>query len=160
LKALEEASVNFRRIEGFLTRATEILGAEIEPKLSAEFAHAMNDDLSSTCWFGSNFRRSSLRRSCVIRERQNCAGTSRIPCSLVPYKYLVAILTIYIATSTGASTEVIDGLIALALEQREAARARKDFSTSDSIRDHISGLGITLEDTPSGPRWSIDTQGK
>ena len=63
-------------------------------------------------------------------------------------------------STSGASTEVIDGLIALALEQREAARARKDFSTSDSIRDHISGLGITLEDTPSGPRWSITPQGK
>ena len=33
-EALEESAVNFRRIEGFLARAGEILGAEIKPKIS------------------------------------------------------------------------------------------------------------------------------
>jgi cysteinyl-tRNA synthetase len=48
----------------------------------------------------------------------------------------------------------IDGLIKLALEQREAARLRKDFVAADQIRDQIASLGITVEDTSSGPRWS------
>jgi cysteinyl-tRNA synthetase len=49
---------------------------------------------------------------------------------------------------------VLDGLIKLALEQREAARLRKDFATADQIRDQIASLGITVEDTSNGPRWS------
>jgi cysteinyl-tRNA synthetase len=48
----------------------------------------------------------------------------------------------------------LDGLIKLALEQREAARLRKDFATADQIRDQIASLGITVEDTSNGPRWS------
>ncbi|NBQ35538.1 MAG: cysteine--tRNA ligase, partial [Actinobacteria bacterium] len=48
----------------------------------------------------------------------------------------------------------MDGLIKLALEQREAARARKDFTAADQIRDQIAALGITVEDTANGPRWS------
>jgi cysteinyl-tRNA synthetase len=50
----------------------------------------------------------------------------------------------------------VDGLIALLLEQREAARVRKDFAAADAIRDRIISMGITIEDTPSGPRWSIN----
>jgi cysteinyl-tRNA synthetase len=47
-------------------------------------------------------------------------------------------------------------LIALLLEQREAARLRKDFAAADAIRDRIVGLGITIEDTANGPRWSVN----
>jgi cysteinyl-tRNA synthetase len=48
----------------------------------------------------------------------------------------------------------MDGLVKLALEQREAARLRKDFAAADAIRDQIASLGVIVEDTPNGPRWS------
>jgi cysteinyl-tRNA synthetase len=54
-----------------------------------------------------------------------------------------------------ASTDALDGLIQLALDQRNAARARKDFAAADAIRDQILHLGILIEDTPQGTRWSI-----
>ena len=41
------------------------------------------------------------------------------------------------------------------LEQRQAARANKDFTTADAIRDRIKAAGIEVEDTPSGPSWSL-----
>ena len=41
------------------------------------------------------------------------------------------------------------------LEQREAARKGKDFATADAIRDRIKAAGIEIEDTPSGPAWSL-----
>ncbi|HEY5277776.1 MAG TPA: cysteine--tRNA ligase, partial [Coriobacteriia bacterium] len=50
---------------------------------------------------------------------------------------------------------ILDGVIAELLEQRQAARARKDFAASDAIRDRLTNLGISVEDTPSGPRWSL-----
>ncbi|CAB4542896.1 unannotated protein [freshwater metagenome] len=52
--------------------------------------------------------------------------------------------------------ELLDGLITLALEQRTAARARKDFAASDEIRDSLTALGITIEDTPTGSRWTVN----
>ena len=39
--------------------------------------------------------------------------------------------------------------------QRTAARDRKDFAASDQIRDGLAALGIIIEDTAQGPRWSI-----
>lgn len=60
------------------------------------------------------------------------------------------------ATSGGADlTGALDGVIQLALAQRAAARDRKDFAASDQIRDGLAALGIVIEDTAQGPRWSI-----
>ncbi len=36
------------------------------------------------------------------------------------------------------------------VEQREAARARRDWATSDDLRDQIAALGWEVRDTPSG----------
>jgi cysteinyl-tRNA synthetase len=52
-------------------------------------------------------------------------------------------------------THVTDGLVSLALEQRQAARARKDFAAADAIRDQLNSLGVSVEDTPQGPRWEL-----
>ncbi len=45
----------------------------------------------------------------------------------------------------------IDKLLALRVEARKA----KDFAKSDQIRNLLTEAGVVLEDTPSGPRWSI-----
>jgi len=57
-------------------------------------------------------------------------------------------------------TTALDGVITLALAQRAAARERKDFAASDAIRDGLAALGITIEDTAQGPRWSISRDGQ
>ena len=51
--------------------------------------------------------------------------------------------------------KVVDALVAVALEQRQAARARKDYAASDAIRDQLHAAGIVVEDTPAGPRWEL-----
>jgi cysteinyl-tRNA synthetase len=53
-------------------------------------------------------------------------------------------------------TAAIDVLVSGLLEQRAQARADKDFATADAIRDRIKAAGIEVEDTPDGPKWSID----
>ena len=45
-EALEESAIAFRRIEAFLSRATELLKKEPEAKFSAEFKTAMDNDLA------------------------------------------------------------------------------------------------------------------
>ena len=46
-------------------------------------------------------------------------------------------------------------LVAGLLEQRQQARAAKDFATADAIRDRIKAAGIEVEDGPSGSTWSL-----
>jgi len=56
----------------------------------------------------------------------------------------------------GASGKVIDGLMAMVLEERAKAKAAKDWATSDKIRDALKELGITVKDTKDGAEWSIN----
>ena len=53
------------------------------------------------------------------------------------------------AADQGADSSAIAELVA----QREDARARKDFTRADEIRDDLRRRGVTVEDTPSGPVW-------
>lgn len=54
-------------------------------------------------------------------------------------------------------TELLDGLVELVSAQRQEARARRDFGTSDAIRERLAELGVVLEDTPDGVRWKRGT---
>jgi cysteinyl-tRNA synthetase len=54
-------------------------------------------------------------------------------------------------------TGVVDALVGVALEQRQEARARKDYAAADAIRDRLAAAGIAVEDTPAGPRWELES---
>jgi cysteinyl-tRNA synthetase len=52
--------------------------------------------------------------------------------------------------------DVVKGLMDLVLTIRKKVREKKDFSTSDQIRNALQNLKITVKDTKEGPVWSID----
>ncbi len=56
---------------------------------------------------------------------------------------------------SGKSGEIISGLMDMVLEQRAAAKAAKDWTTSDHIRDALKALGITVKDTKDGAEWTL-----
>ena len=51
--------------------------------------------------------------------------------------------------------DVLGSLVRLTLQQRDAARARRDYATADAIRDGLDEIGVQVEDTPEGPRWEL-----
>lgn len=55
-----------------------------------------------------------------------------------------------------ASAERESGLIRLLIDLRAEARAAKDWTTADKIRDQLSELGIILEDRPDGTVWKVE----
>jgi cysteinyl-tRNA synthetase len=150
-EALEESATAFGRIEAFLARAKSVLGAEPELLIADEFAAAMNDDLAvpqALAFIAESMRigNTSADDKKVIAKT---AGEIRGALSILGCDPLDPVF----ATSK-SNDAAMDGLIKLALEQREAARLRKDFAAADAIRDQIASLGVIVEDTPNGPRWS------
>jgi len=150
-EALEESATAFKRIEAFLSRAESILGKAPEILIADEFASAMNDDLAVP--LGLAFISESMRIGNTAGEDKKVlaktAGEIRGALSILGCDPKDAAFA-----SSKSNDLAMDGLIKLALEQREAARARKDFAAADQIRDQIASLGITVEDTSNGPRWS------
>ncbi|MBQ7623631.1 MAG: cysteine--tRNA ligase, partial [Bacteroidales bacterium] len=59
--------------------------------------------------------------------------------------------------SAGGARKVIDGLMQMVLEQRAAAKAAKDWTASDHIRDSLKALGIQVKDTKDGVEWTLDS---
>ncbi|MBQ9846291.1 MAG: cysteine--tRNA ligase [Clostridia bacterium] len=48
----------------------------------------------------------------------------------------------------------IDEQVEEMIRQRTEARKNRDFATADAIRDKLKEMGITLEDTPQGVKWT------
>ena len=150
-EALAESATSFKRVEAFLSRAESVLGKEVEILIAPEFAAAMNDDLAvpqALAFIAESMRigNSSAEDKKVIAKT---AGEIRGALSILGCDPKDAVFA-----SSKSNDPAMDGLIKLALDQREAARLRKDFATADQIRDQIAALGITVEDTANGPRWS------
>jgi cysteinyl-tRNA synthetase len=161
-EALAESATAFRRIEGFLTRSVELLGVAPTPVISAAFADAMNDDLAVPTALATISEALKTGNSAIT------AGDKAVIASAAnEIRGALDVLgcdpfdPVFAAGAAGEDmTAALDGVIKLALEQRTAARARKDFAASDAIRDGLASLGITIEDTAQGPRWSISRDGQ
>ena len=157
--SLDEAASAFRRIESFVRRAAGRVGADSGASaLPADFTDAMDDDLSTPAAIA------------VIHETVRTGNTAladgndpAVAGALGSVRAMLDVLGLdpldpQWASAPGSDerlTTVTDGLVSLALEQRQAARARKDFSAADAIRDQLTALGVSVEDTPQGPRWEL-----
>ena len=156
-EALQEAATNFQRIENFLNRAKELVG-DFEGIISAPVKAAFDDDLAVPQVLAQIS--DALRRgnSAITENNQ-----TQIKTAAAEIRGALSILgcdpfdASFAANSAASAdlTDALDGVIQLALAQRAAARDRKDFASSDAIRDGLAALGITIEDTPQGPRWTI-----
>jgi cysteinyl-tRNA synthetase len=160
-EALAESATAFKRIEGFLQRSVEILGVQPTPIISQVFTDAMNDDLAvptalasiSEALRAGNSAITAGNKAVVASSANEIRGALEV-LGCDPFDPAFA--------GSGSHDDVntaLDGVIQLALAQRTAARERKDFAASDEIRDGLAALGITIEDTAQGPRWSITGNG-
>ncbi|MEV2274601.1 cysteine--tRNA ligase [Nocardiopsis sp. NPDC049922] len=154
--ALQEAAAAYQRIEGFLTRAVEVLG-EVVPAATvpADFASAMNDDLGvsqALAVVHGHVREGNTALAAGDKDRAaELAGELRAMLAILGLDPLGE----QWAGGGAGLREVVDALVAVALEQRQAARARKDYAAADAIRDQLAEAGVIVEDTPQGPRWDL-----
>ena len=154
--ALDESAIAFRRIESFLKRATEITGSQPQAIIGKSFAAAMNDDLAvpaGLATIAENLRLGNQAitdadSAAITKNANEIRGALEI-LGCDPFDIHFA------AGSSTDLTQAMDGVVKLALAERASARERKDFAASDAIRDGLLALGITIEDTAQGPRWSM-----
>ena len=161
-EALAESATAFRRIEGFLTRSVEILGTHPTPVISQVFRDALNDDLAvPTALASISEALKSGNNAITAGDKAVIASSANEIRGALDVLGCDPFDPAFAQSGTGSDmTTALDGVIQLALAQRTAARERKDFTASDAIRDGLAALGITIEDTAQGPRWSISRDGK
>ncbi len=69
--------------------------------------------------------------------------------------FVFDILGLKAEEASGGSDNLVDGLMETILEIREGAKANKDWTTADKIRDGLNSLNIAVKDTPEGASWEI-----
>jgi cysteinyl-tRNA synthetase len=155
--ALREAAVAYRRIEGFVRRAAEVVGPGRPKDVPPEFAAAMNDDLNTSAALAVVHE--------TIREGNTALAAGDEPGirgALTEVRAMLGVLGLDPLDPAwrgkddkGDLKPVVDALVKLALDQRAQARGRKDWSAADAVRDQLKNAGIQVEDTPAGPRWTV-----
>jgi cysteinyl-tRNA synthetase len=164
---LTEAAAAYRRIENFVLRATEAVGREdggqpgaaVVPNaasLPAAFTAALDDDLNVPEALA--VVHGAIHEGNSALADRDAAGVAK---HLAGVRGMLGVLGLDPleepwAGSAGTQLRpVLDALVGIALEQREAARARKDYPAADAIRDRLLRAGIQVEDSPDGPRWEL-----
>jgi cysteinyl-tRNA synthetase len=161
--ALAEAVAAYRRIEGFVDRAAEALGDApdvplVPGNLPLSFTSAMNDDLGVPAALAAVHA--------AVRDGNTALQQGQLDDvrdSLAQVRAMLSVLGLDPLSEPWTSTdnqneqmrEIVGALVQVALDQRQAARARKDYATADALREGLEKAGIAVEDTPNGPRWEI-----
>ncbi|MEE3330974.1 MAG: cysteine--tRNA ligase [Myxococcota bacterium] len=143
-EAIRGAEKSWRRLGAALAALTDAQG-EADPTVQeaprAAFRAAMCDDLNTPRALAVVFdvakssELSDIDKRTLLLEFDSVLGLD--------------LESAGVEGEAGESDPRIDAL----LEQRNEARAAKDFAESDRIRDELAAEGIEIIDTPEGARW-------
>ncbi|HIT76680.1 MAG TPA: cysteine--tRNA ligase [Candidatus Avipropionibacterium avicola] len=157
--SLEEATTALQRIDHFVDRAQELVGTvDGTGELPEAFVTAMDDDLATPTAVAEIY--GAVRQG---NQALESGDTEEVRIQLTAVQAMLDVLGLRAADPVWSAADaaddrlepVVDGLVRTLLDQREAARGRKDWDTADAIRDSVAALGLTITDTPDGPRWSL-----
>ena len=163
--SVAEAGQGYRRIEGFLRRSWEMIGdgravPEVDPALRLQgFDDAMDSDLAVPQALA--VLHEEVRRGNAALTAQSITGVEGAFGATLAMIDVLGLNPWDPLWATGEkagtqATEVIDALVQVLMGQRQEARARKDFAAADAIRDGLDQIGIRIEDTAQGARWTLE----
>ena len=114
-----------------------------------QFITAMDDDLNTADGIAAIFDLVSDINTKIINK-----DVSKNVCTAAAdmFDELTGVLGLVYNRKSNSLDEEIEKLI----EERQQARANKDWATADRIRDELKAQGITLKDTPQGVIWTKD----
>jgi cysteinyl-tRNA synthetase len=160
-EALADAAAGYRRLEGFVRRAIERLGdAGAVGRLPEAFVAAMDDDLGVPAALAVLHESVSEGNRLLADPTSDDAGLVTVLASVRRMMGVLGVDPLDAQWAQGGGSDAahaaLDTLVTELLADRHAARAARDFTRADTIRDELKAAGILIEDTPAGSRWSLE----
>ncbi len=116
---------------------------------------AMNDDFNSPIVIANLFEGVRIINS-VHNNLEKLTAKDIILLKNIFDTFAIQVLGLKEEKNNQSTNQKLDGLMDLIIDLRRNARAGKDFTTSDKIRDELSNLGIAIKDTRDGTTWEIE----
>jgi cysteinyl-tRNA synthetase len=161
LKRLWEAYENLEKLQsasgGFTPQAEDKeLDAKVK-KLIDEFDEFMNDDFNTAKVLANMFELVPVINS-MKDKTISVSALSKETFDLLQKQMKIFIEDIFgLKTITEGDNEKLRGVMQLLIDIRKEARSKKDFATSDRIRNQLQQLGILLKDEKDGSiSWGIE----
>ena len=145
-------NINYRLDDDTASEAAPDLAKAIE-KTEQKFVTAMDDDFNV-----QNALTAIYDLLPVVNANANSEKADKKTLELFEKKLAAWLLVFGVDTeklcaqSAGSNDDEIEELV----KQRDEARTNKDWATSDKLRDQLKEMGITIQDTPQGTRWTRD----
>jgi len=161
LKRLWEAYENLNKLQAMnAERKTDSTDKELDDKVNkliTEFDEFMNDDFSTARVLANMFELAPVINS--LKDKIiPITSLSKQTLELLQKQFSVYIENILgLKSVSEADNTKLQGIMHLLIDIRKEARKKKDFVTSDKIRNQLSQLGISIKDEKDGEMsWSIE----
>lgn len=153
LDRLMETIANLERIE---PTANGSITLDYAKELEAKCYEAMDDDLNTPIVISHLFDACRVVNQ-LIDKKQTITPDALTKLKEVFHTFSFDILGLKTETDGNAAREEsFSKAIDLLLEVRAKAKAAKDWSTSDQIRDELAAYGFEVKDTKDGATWKLN----
>ena len=155
---MEQAEEALRRLVDFLARLDTVDSdgshAALQEAVSQarqRFASAIEDDLNTAAALAAIFDLVREVNAAIDAQQIGVSDVEMLRGAIDDFDRVLGVISVRRAedATPPVAIEEIERLI----EERQAARRRRDFAAADQIRDRLAERGILLEDSPTGTRW-------
>jgi cysteinyl-tRNA synthetase len=157
-ESLGQAEEALRRLSDFLARLDRVTGDESHPHVLTRldegqkaFADALGNDLNTAGALGAVFELVRALNSAIDAGQLGREDVPAVRRAFEGFDSVLGVVSLRRAEDQAAT--VAPDEIERLIEERHAARRRRDFPTADRIRDDLAAHGVLLEDNPDGTRW-------